>query len=88
MSRVESLPTWEMWNVPKALWLVYLDDSGMRKKLIDYYATGITLMEASNKTMIGTHSYADLVEKKLDKTVNDRVKVIEFYKKRLKELQD
>lgn len=88
MSRIESKPTWELWGMSKEFWIYHLKTTGKFKLLVEYYESGISMMEAMNRDTIGTNKYKDIVGTDIEKTMFKRQKTISFYRKRLSELKE
>ena len=87
MARVESMPTHELWGISEEQWITYLTNSGSIDVLINYYEIGISMMEAINRDVLGTHRYSEIVGTDLERGLAKREKTIEFYRLRLKELE-
>ena len=87
MSRVESMPTHELWGISGEQWINHLVYSGSIDILIKYYQDGIAMMEAINRDVLGTHKYLEIVGTDLEEGLANREKVISFYHIRLNELK-
>jgi len=90
VSRVESRPTHELWGTSEEDWIKYLVHEGMIDVLISYYETGIFMMEKLNRDVLKEKTYGEILGHKvgMDIMMSERSKTIDFYRLRLKELEE